>query len=54
MTLPAVDAKYKTVATGVDRSTGVPSVEQFPDLKFPSVQRATLSQWHQGDPGRTP
>jgi predicted Zn-dependent peptidase len=43
MTLPAVDPKYKTVATGVDRSTGVPSVEQFPDLKFPSVQRATLS-----------
>jgi predicted Zn-dependent peptidase len=43
MTLPAVDAKYQTVATGVDRSTGVPSVEQFPDLKFPSVQRATLS-----------
>ncbi len=43
MTLPAVDAKYKTVATGVDRSTGVPAVEQFPDLKFPSVQRATLS-----------
>src|SRR4249919_1606872 len=43
MTLPAVDAKYTTVATGVDRSTGVPSVEQFPDLKFPSVQRATLS-----------
>ena len=43
MQLPPVDAKYKTVATGVDRSKGVPTVEQFPDLVFPALQRAELS-----------
>ncbi|MFS8137926.1 MAG: M16 family metallopeptidase, partial [Thermomonas sp.] len=37
------DPKFKTVATGVDRSKGVPATTSFPDLKFPSLQRATLA-----------
>ncbi len=37
------DAKYKTTAATVDRSKGVPSVEQFPALKFPALQRAKLA-----------
>ncbi|MEO6228160.1 MAG: pitrilysin family protein [Thermomonas sp.] len=41
--LPAVDAKYKTVASKVDRKQGVPVTASFPDLKFPSLQRATLA-----------
>ena len=40
--LPAVDAKFKTVASSVDRKAGVPVTASFPDLKFPSLQRATL------------
>ena len=40
--LPAVDAKVKTVASTVDRKAGVPVTTSFPDLKFPSLQRATL------------
>ncbi|MGV8922500.1 MAG: M16 family metallopeptidase [Thermomonas sp.] len=43
LTLPPVDAKYKTVASAVDRSKGVPVVTSFPDLNFPSLQRAKLS-----------
>jgi predicted Zn-dependent peptidase len=43
MVLPAVDRKFKTIATDVDRSKGVPSVTSFPDLKFPALQRATLA-----------
>jgi predicted Zn-dependent peptidase len=39
---PAVDPKYKTLASTVDRSQGVPTVTTFPDLKFPALQRATL------------
>ncbi|MFT4180120.1 MAG: pitrilysin family protein [Thermomonas sp.] len=39
---PAVDPKYKTTASGVDRKAGVPMPASFPDLKFPEVQRATL------------
>ncbi len=42
LTLPAVDPKYKTKASTVDRSAGVPVTSQFPELKFPSLQRATL------------
>ena len=42
MTLPAVDPKYKTVASTVDRKAGVPVPDKFPDLVFPAVQRATL------------
>ena len=37
------DAKFKTVASDVDRSKGVPSVEQYPALKFPALQRAKLA-----------
>ncbi len=43
LVLPAVDAKYKAVASDVDRSKGVPRVTSFPDLNFPSLQRAMLS-----------
>jgi len=42
LTLPAVDPKYKTTATTVDRKLGVPKTATFPELKFPSLQRATL------------
>ena len=41
--LPAVDARYKTAASDVDRSKGVPVTASFPELKFPSLQRATLA-----------
>ena len=37
------DKKYKTLPAGVDRSQGVPKTESFPDLSFPALQRATLS-----------
>jgi predicted Zn-dependent peptidase len=43
MVLPAVDPKYATIPSDVDRSNGVPSVTRFPDLKFPTLQRATLA-----------
>jgi len=36
------DPKFKTVATTVDRSTGVPITDSFPALKWPALQRATL------------
>ncbi|WP_028918388.1 pitrilysin family protein [Pseudoxanthomonas sp. J35] len=41
--LPKPDAKYKTTRTSVDRSKGVPMPDSFPDLKFPALERATLS-----------
>ncbi|MEL1263304.1 pitrilysin family protein [Pseudoxanthomonas putridarboris] len=41
--IPPVDPKFRTVRTDVDRSQGVPKTTTFPDLKFPAVQRATLS-----------
>ena len=41
--LPKPDAKYKTAASAVDRKAGVPMPASFPDLKFPTQQRATLS-----------
>lgn len=41
--LPPVDPKYTTTPSSVDRSQGVPQTSAFPDLKFPSLQRATLS-----------
>jgi zinc protease len=40
--LPAPDPRYTTTAPAVDRSLGVPMPETFPELKFPSLQRATL------------
>ena len=41
--LPEVDARYSTLAAAVDRSQGVPMPEAFPELKFPAVERAALS-----------
>ena len=41
--LPAVEARYTTTPSMVDRSLGVPVTKSFPDLKFPQIQRATLS-----------
>jgi predicted Zn-dependent peptidase len=42
LNLPAVDAKYKTTPSTVDRSQGVQVPSEYPDLKFPALQRATL------------
>jgi predicted Zn-dependent peptidase len=42
-TIAAADPKFKTVASDVDRAQGVPVATQFPDLSFPALQRATLS-----------
>jgi zinc protease len=41
---PVLSAKgdYKTVASEVDRSKGVPEVSAFPDLSFPTLQRGKL------------
>jgi zinc protease len=40
--VPAPDARYRTLASAVDRKAGVPTVETFPALKFPALQRARL------------
>lgn len=42
---PVMPARHDwhAVATDVDRSTGVPAVERFPDLSFPTLQHATLT-----------
>ncbi len=40
--LPAVDSKYTTTASSVDRKAGVPGVDSFPQLVFPTLQHATL------------
>ena len=42
MTLPPVDPKFTVTQSDVDRSKGVPQTVQFPELKFPEQQRATL------------
>lgn len=34
---------YRVVASDVDRSTGVPTVTQFPDLTFPTLQHGKLA-----------
>ena len=34
---------YRTVASEVDRSKGVPRVSRFPDLSFPALQRGKLA-----------
>ncbi|MBT2143828.1 MULTISPECIES: pitrilysin family protein [unclassified Rhodanobacter] len=41
---PVLSAKgdYRTVASDVDRSKGVPEVGTFPDLSFPALQRGKL------------
>jgi predicted Zn-dependent peptidase len=41
--IPAIDPKFKVTKSDVDRSKGVPEVTSFPDLKFPTLQRTTLS-----------
>ena len=43
LAIPEIDPQYSTVASTVDRSTGVPLPERFPELVFPELQRATLS-----------
>ncbi|NZA24781.1 insulinase family protein [Luteimonas sp. SJ-92] len=40
--LPAPDPRYGTTPSAIDRATGVPVTEQFPELRFPELQRATL------------
>ncbi len=37
------DRKLKALPSTVDRSTGVPKTERFPELVFPKLERATLS-----------
>ncbi len=39
---PQIDPKFKTLASDVDRSKGVPMPTSFPALRFPALQRATL------------
>ncbi len=41
--LPPVDPGYATTPPAIDRSQGVPVTREFPPLKFPELQRATLS-----------
>ncbi|HLS83076.1 MAG TPA: pitrilysin family protein [Arenimonas sp.] len=41
--VPAADPKFSTVETGVDRSQGVPQTTEFPELSFPALERAELS-----------
>ncbi|PXA05849.1 peptidase M16, partial [Staphylococcus pseudintermedius] len=40
--VPAVDPKYSTLPEQADRKAGVPQTREFPQLKFPALQRATL------------
>jgi len=42
MKVAAADPKFKVLPSEVDRSKGVPVATQFPELKFPQIQRATL------------
>ena len=41
--LPPVDPGFSTTPSTVDRSKGVPTVDQFPELDFPELQHATLA-----------
>jgi predicted Zn-dependent peptidase len=41
--VPAVDPKFVVTPSDVVRAQGVQVPTQFPDLKFPAIQRATLS-----------
>ncbi len=40
--IPPADPTFKTVASDLDRAAGVPLASDFPELKFPALQRATL------------
>jgi predicted Zn-dependent peptidase len=42
LVIPKADPKYKTVASDIDRSKGVPMTETFPAMQWPTLQRATL------------
>ena len=42
LTLPAVDARFTTVASTVDRKAGVAVPSDYPELKVPALQRASL------------
>ncbi len=39
---PAPEARYTTAPSSVERSQGVPITKEFPDLKFPELERAQL------------
>ncbi len=41
--LPEPDPAYRAMPAAVDRSQGVPKTTSFPELTFPELQRATLS-----------
>ena len=41
--VPAIDPKFAVTKSDVDRGKGEPAVATFPDLAFPALQRATLS-----------
>ncbi len=41
--LPMPDPKFKTVASDLDRSQGVPVTTSFPTLNFPAIQRGKLA-----------
>lgn len=41
--VPTIDPRFTVVASDVDRSKGVPQTHSYPDLQFPALQRATLS-----------
>ena len=43
LAIPEVDPQYSVEPSTVDRSTGVPLPDRFPELVFPELQRATLS-----------
>ncbi|MCE7032162.1 insulinase family protein [Lysobacter sp. GX 14042] len=43
LAIPVIDPAYSTSDSVVDRATGVPLPEEFPELVFPELQRATLS-----------
>ncbi len=40
---PSPEARFTTTPAAVDRSSGVPIATEFPALKFPALERATLS-----------
>jgi zinc protease len=43
MVVPPADPRFKTLPAVVDRSTGVPKTDHFPEFKLPPQQHATLS-----------
>lgn len=43
MVIPPADPRFTAVGAGVDRSAGMPRVTGFPEVDFPPIQRARLS-----------